>query len=116
MSYTILESGRPGWSPLPGDTVSPIRLIGFGRDGTLRVAKACRPLHWECHPCRLSSRRYTVTFDHDGAYECEYAWWQVVTADDDHRTRVAKLRRAQAVDAAQEAVRLAQVRLLSLTR
>jgi hypothetical protein len=64
--------------------------------------------------CACSSARWTVQGDCD-SQPVTYPWYAVITADDNHRTRVAKWKYARRVRIAQEHLRAAQRELTRLT-
>ena len=82
MSYTITRYGQP--LPVQKLTVDGAYL------GSPFVTE------WECDPCRLPGRRYRMLEPYTGEW-VELAWWELITEDDDERTRELKQERARSL-------------------
>jgi hypothetical protein len=84
----------------------PLQLL-IENKGEVRVGAAFTPYWWVCDPCNGAARRYEVTFRAEMKPQ-GFAWYQVVTTDDNAEDIKAKLTHYRAVIVAAEKIREAQ--------
>ena len=99
MGYTILdENGEP----------KALRMLGKDYGGTEKFyfKQPFTATSWRCEPCNTPDKRYHIVFDN--GVEVDYAWYQVVVADEyDANDESVKIAYAEKVEAAYETMQKA---------
>jgi hypothetical protein len=99
MAYTICDNyGQP----------KPIRLIlKNAQEDKPYLGKEFTPYWWACDPCARPAERFQVEHRCDQAKPTGYAWYQVITSDDEQKDIEFKLEHYGKVIAARKAADVA---------